>query len=612
MSKINALRLINLNYNNNAIRISDETFHLNGASTLLSLRNGGGKSVLVQMMMAPFVHKRYRDAKDRPFDSYFTTNRPTFILVEWILDQGAGYVLTGMMIRKNQDVSPDNEQQKENLEIVNFICEYKERCLQDIHHLPVVEKVKKEMTLKSFASCRQLFEAYKRDRSVPFFYYDMNNQAQQKQYFDKLTEYKIHYKEWETIIKKVNLKESGLSDLFADCRDEKGLVEKWFLDSVENKLNKDKNGMKEFQNIIEKYVEQYKDNKSKIERRDTILRYKEEADKIMTDAAAYEEVLKNLGAYENKIVNFIGQLEGLRSQEENNRQKIRLEREELLKKREYLEYEELSRGYYELKEQESYHISNREMITAERDALEEEETEIERKLHLFMGAKQQEECEENHQEFLEAEQRLAVSKKNAGELEPERRAIGYTLKCHYREQSAAWEKQQRENESGINELQEKIAAGKDKTNDLRSGMLEETKEIAAGKVRIESFLEREERFNRQYEEQFVRNILGEYEPGMLEIRQSSFQKELDQKERERIGAKREQDGLAEEKKAMFRRIEDMKKVQSKQQMEFQKVRQEREAFEEELIERKKVLKYLKLEASDIFDREKILLEAGRC
>ena len=93
MSKIQSVRLINIGYNNNAIRISDETFHMNGESTLLSLRNGGGKSVLVQMMTAPFVHKRYRDAKDRPFESYFTTNKPSFILVEWVLDGKAGYVL---------------------------------------------------------------------------------------------------------------------------------------------------------------------------------------------------------------------------------------------------------------------------------------------------------------------------------------------------------------------------------------------------------------------------------------------------------------------------------------------------------------------------------------
>lgn len=58
MSKINAIRLINVNYNNNANRISDETLYLNGESTLISLQNGGGKSVLVQMLTAPFVHAR--------------------------------------------------------------------------------------------------------------------------------------------------------------------------------------------------------------------------------------------------------------------------------------------------------------------------------------------------------------------------------------------------------------------------------------------------------------------------------------------------------------------------------------------------------------------------
>ena len=105
MSKINTLRIVNLNYNNNSIKISDEAFQFNGESTLMSLRNGGGKTVLVQMMTAPFVHKRYRDTKDRKFESYFTTNRPTFIMVEWVLDGEAGYVLTGMMVRKNQEVS---------------------------------------------------------------------------------------------------------------------------------------------------------------------------------------------------------------------------------------------------------------------------------------------------------------------------------------------------------------------------------------------------------------------------------------------------------------------------------------------------------------------------
>ena len=139
MSKIQAVRLINVNYNHNATRISDECFHLQGESTLISLRNGGGKSVMVQMLTAPFVHKRYRDTKDRTFESYFTTNKPSLILVEWALDQGAGYVLTGMMVRKAQHQDTQGERE-EPLEIITLISEYREPCLTDIHHLPVVEK----------------------------------------------------------------------------------------------------------------------------------------------------------------------------------------------------------------------------------------------------------------------------------------------------------------------------------------------------------------------------------------------------------------------------------------------------------------------------------------
>ena len=65
MSKINAVRFINLNYNNNAMKINDECMQFSGKSTLLSLRNGGGKTVLVQMMTAPFVHRGKQKTTDR-------------------------------------------------------------------------------------------------------------------------------------------------------------------------------------------------------------------------------------------------------------------------------------------------------------------------------------------------------------------------------------------------------------------------------------------------------------------------------------------------------------------------------------------------------------------
>ena len=517
MSKINAIRLINLNYNNNAIKISDETFHLNGESTLLSLRNGGGKSVLVQMMTAPFVHKRYRDAKDRPFESYFTGSRPTFILVEWALDQGAGYVMTGMMVRKRQEISGEETGSGEELEIVNLISEYKERCLLDISHLPVVEKTKKEITLKSFGACRQLFESWKRDKSVNFFFYDMNNQAQSRQYFDKLKEYQINYKEWETIIKKVNLKESGLSDLFADCRDEKGLVEKWFLDAVESKLNRDRNRMKEFQNIVEKYVEQYKNNRSKIERRDTIRCFCEEGEKIRAEALQFEESLKQVAFHENQIAGLRAELGRLRNEEEEAREKLLQEIKEIQEKREYLLYKKLSGEYYELEKQERFHSSSRDMIDMEREALKRECSETEKRLHLLECARQQDETDEDGRALLEAVERFELAKKKGESLEPERQRLGSLLKQYYQEALKSWEAKQEQNRKEQETVRETLKSKEERLEELQNQIIDYASRMAGQKTRIAVFDQRENRFNKMYGESLKRNLLGEYEPGALQI-----------------------------------------------------------------------------------------------
>ncbi len=250
MSKINAIRLINLNYNHNGIRIDDETFHLNGDSTLLTLRNGGGKSVLVQMLMAPFVHKRYRDIKDRKFSNYFTTYKPSFILIEWKLDGNAGFVLTGMMVRRNQELK--EEQGQSELDMINFIHEYKEQNQYDIHKIPFVKIENNTKSLNTFSQSKTLLDTLKTSSEYRFSAYDMNNSIQQRNYFTKLEEFQIYYKEWESIIRKINLKESGLSELFSNAKDELGLIETWFLPTIESKINKDKNRIDEFRDILGK------------------------------------------------------------------------------------------------------------------------------------------------------------------------------------------------------------------------------------------------------------------------------------------------------------------------------------------------------------------------
>lgn len=611
MSKINAIRLINLNYNNNAIRVGDEVFHLNGESTLFSLRNGGGKSVLVQMIMAPFVHKRYREAKDRPFASYFTTAKPTFILVEWKLEHGAGYVLTGMMVRRNQDMTEEIASYRDELEIINFISEYKERCNQDIFHLPVVEKTKKEMVLKNFGACRQLFESYKKDRSIQFFYYDMSHSAQSKQYFDKLSEYQIFYKEWEAIIKKVNLKESGLSDLFSDCRDEKGLVEKWFLEAVESKLNKEKNRMKEFQNIVEKYVGQYKENKSKIERRDTIAKFEEQAAQIRMAALSCQEHETAVSEGENQIAGFSGKMEELRAQKETMHHTALKEAEEIRRQLAYVNYEKLSKEYYVLKEAERFHSSNRDMIEAERDAVQKEWQQVEGMLHRLHCAKQQEQTDEEQETFLKAKERLAVAKQQEEDLEPERKSLGRTLFSYYecewgKAEAALWE-----NEQDILEKQRILAEGKEQLHQMLEDYVKEREQAREKETRIKIFDAEETKFNRRYEANLARNILGEYEAGSLEVVLRTYEREQEQKSRERTAAGRELEISREKKRGFVRGIEEKKGKLSNWRNVLSTEQKKKQELVEEIIRRKTILRYLELPETDIFEIEKIRSASAR-
>lgn len=272
MSKISRIRILNLNYNNNTIKIDDETFDLGGQNTLISLRNGGGKSVLVQMIVSLFVNRTYRDFGDRPFKSYFTTNRPTFLMTEWILDNGIDRFLAGMMVRKNQKEDNDTEE----LEMYTFTGSYSNGCKYDLDNLPIIRQDGNKKILKGFGECKNLLEEISRSEPGNFRLYDMASQYGRRQYFSTLRQYQINNKEWESIIRKVNQKESGLSELFQNAKDEKDLVENWFLRPIEDKLNQEKNKIDEFRKLAFQFIEQYRSNQSKIRRKGIIEQYFED------------------------------------------------------------------------------------------------------------------------------------------------------------------------------------------------------------------------------------------------------------------------------------------------------------------------------------------------
>ena len=606
MSKINAVRFINLNYNNNAMKINDECMQFSGKSTLLSLRNGGGKTVLVQMMTAPFVHRGKQKTKDRPFESYFTTAKPSFILVEWLLDGGAGYVLTGLMVRKNQEIS---EEKTDALEMMAIISEYKEPCMQDIHHLPVVEQNEKTMKLKSYNSCRKLFEDYKKDKKLSFFCYDMSSPAQSRQYFYKLMEYQINYKEWETIIRKVNVKESGLSELFSDCRTEKELVEKWFLEAVESKLNKEENKVKNFQEILEKYAGKYKNIKEQLKRRDAIQKFKEAAEEIQINA---EDFLVKEGEkieQEKVIAAFIARLNVLYEEAEIERERQEEGRKKLQEELEFLKYEQLSCEFHEKNREKRNHASNREMIDLEKESLLRKQEKIQKKVHVFLCAKQQEMVNEDKQEWEIRKEKAAISRTKEENLEPERNRIGGQLSGYYEYRLSDNKEKQEAIKKQKLQIRKDISQQKDILNEYR----EKTKKITESKGSFRSLVRGydniEIKYNSNYRENLSRNILGVYEAGMLDIKQEMYDKEQKKSIQENKEQKEKFENTTEEIHRTERAIEEKREKYFQKDSDIKQAEKEKKEYEQELEERKDILKYLELPEEKLFAREEILHKA---
>ena len=606
MSKINAVRFINLNYNNNAMKINDECMQFSGKSTLLSLRNGGGKTVLVQMMTAPFVHRGKQKTKDRPFESYFTTAKPSFILVEWLLDGGAGYVLTGLMVRKNQEIS---EEKTDALEMMAIISEYKEPCMQDIHHLPVVEQNEKTMKLKSYNSCRKLFEDYKKDKKLSFFCYDMSSPAQSRQYFYKLMEYQINYKEWETIIRKVNVKESGLSELFSDCRTEKELVEKWFLEAVESKLNKEENKVKNFQEILEKYAGKYKNIKEQLKRRDAIQKFKEAAEEIQINA---EDFLVKEGEkieQEKVIAAFIARLNVLYEEAEIERERQEEGRKKLQEELEFLKYEQLSCEFHEKNREKRNHASNREMIDLEKESLLRKQEKIQKKVHVFLCAKQQEMVNEDKQEWEIRKEKAAISRTKEENLEPERNRIGGQLSGYYEYRLSDNKEKQEAIKKQKLQIRKDISQQKDILNEYR----EKTKKITESKGSFRSLVRGydniEIKYNSNYRENLSRNILGVYEAGMLDIKQEMYDKEQKKSIQENKEQKEKSENTTEAIHRTERAIEEKREKYFQKDSDIKQAEKEKKGYEQELEERKDILKYLELPEEKLFAREEILHKA---
>ena len=115
-------------------------------------------------------------------------------------------------------------------------------------------------------------------------------------------------------------------------------------------------------------------------------------------------------------------------------------------------------------------------------------------------------------------------------------------------------------------------------NQIREGVAQE----GALKSKVEAYNHQEEQYNGRYGAPLTRNILGEYEPGTIEILRETYVRELEEVVRERIRKKKARESTQEEIRRLDRSLENLRALLIRKRMEQEQKEAVQAKYEKEL------------------------------
>ena len=226
MPAIRKIRIVNFRFNDGAKLIPDEIFCTENAEgkpidTLLNLDNGGGKSVIVQLLLQPVCPKA--KVQNRNISDYFQKGTDhAFILIEWALDGSTNSLLTGIALAAS--TTADDENESKTVRYYTFMHDYTRTGDKlDLINLPLTERTGSHIRPMSFDELRK----YLQNRKVEYYPSDA-----QRRYQNRLEEYGILHTEWENILVRINAVEGGITKFFEEYRTADRLLDKFIIPGV--------------------------------------------------------------------------------------------------------------------------------------------------------------------------------------------------------------------------------------------------------------------------------------------------------------------------------------------------------------------------------------------
>lgn len=507
MPQINRVRIINFSYNNNHRNIVDETFDFfQGENALLNLKNGGGKSVLVQLLLQPIIPKTR--LMGRRLEDFFRGKKtPAYVLIEWKLEDQGGYLLTGIALTNKTSQVREQDDANNSIKYFTFTSHYRQATPFDLANIPLVRQEKERLYVEDFKEARKLIAAKEKDMKFNVHVFSDDDGREYRRYLES---FNLFQDEWKSIILKINESEGGVIEIFEKCKTSQQLMNDWILKSVEKVVNKEEKDQKKLEMMLENLVEEMISNEQFIYEKELYQAFLKKSDEFLRHL---EELVQSIDK-EKKLEGTIASLYYFLKQEVNRMQdeighhdeKIRQSELELEK----INLEERSKVYYD-------ELANVEKLTAELGEAEENLGSIRKDMEVHQMEITVQEAAREYGHIKRIKVKIAgileeIDRiKSSGDTHDKIRNLEYSLKIAYGSLLEDLRQKGDELAQKLGEVEEQASSCDDKITELdrRNGSLQG--QTGALKSKIEHFEKAEPKLCDELQFSYERNLLGEIE-----------------------------------------------------------------------------------------------------
>lgn len=288
MPQISRIRIVNFQYNNGKRLIPDELYDLSVlsddqrnacANTLIALINGGGKTVLVHLMLQP-VLPGAKVSKRRIEDYFSSASCHCYVLLEWRKDNSPEKLLTGISMASSvstADKAADTaEKRGRSIRYYTFYANYAEDSAAcSIANLPLSWNENGLFVAAEYEYVRKL-QNKSGMRDLKCFSSEHDDKKDWKRI---LAGYGIYQDEWRRIMEPLNSDEGGMSQFFTQSRFQTAdrLINGLFIPAVETRLGQsDQSSDSSLATMLLNYVKRYEQQAENIRNRERCLAFRED------------------------------------------------------------------------------------------------------------------------------------------------------------------------------------------------------------------------------------------------------------------------------------------------------------------------------------------------